>query len=84
MTGESDEMKKDSVEKCLLMRDEKKQELDINKQAPSSHSVPSPCMLSGTQVTTGEGFFVVTVVGDKSAIGQIIKTLETEIEATPL
>ena len=41
-------------------------------------------MLSGTQVTTGEGFFLVTVVGENSAIGQIMKTLETEIEATPL
>lgn len=41
-------------------------------------------MLSGTQVTTGEGHFIVTVVGENSAIGQIMKTLETEIEATPL
>lgn len=41
-------------------------------------------MLSGTQVATGEGWFVCTVVGDNSAIGQIMKNLEAEDEETPL
>ena len=32
----------------------------------SIHSLPSPIMLSGTNVLTGEGFFLVIVVGEKS------------------
>jgi len=69
MTGESDEMKKDSVEKCTSKKEEKLAELGVSKEKPSSHSIPSPLMLSGTQVATGEGWFVCTVVGENSAIG---------------
>lgn len=53
-------------------------------EKPSAHAVPSPVMLSGTQVATGEGWFVCTVVGDNSAIGQIMKNLEAVEEDTPL
>jgi len=84
MTGESDEMKKDSVEKCFQKREEKYTEMEFSKEKPNSHAVPSPIMLSGTQVATGEGWFVCTVVGDNSAIGQIMKNLEAEEEKTPL
>jgi magnesium-transporting ATPase (P-type) len=84
MTGESDEMKKDSVEKCFQKREEKQAEMEFSKEKPNSHAVPSPVMLSGTQVATGEGWFVCTVVGDNSAIGQIMKNLEAEEEETPL
>lgn len=84
MTGESDEMKKDSDEKCSLKRDEKQQDMQKSNEKPKAHSVPSPVMLSGTQVATGEGWFVCTVVGDNSAIGQIMKNLEAEDEETPL
>lgn len=84
MTGESDEMKKDSVDKCFQKREEKQTEMEFSKEKPNSHAVPSPIMLSGTQVATGEGWFVCTVVGDNSAIGQIMKNLEAEEEETPL
>ena len=83
MTGESDEMKKDTNDKCLHKRDEKRSEMKGNEK-PSAHSIPSPVMLSGTQVATGEGWFVCTVVGDNSAIGQIMKNLEATEEETPL
>jgi len=43
--------------------------MEFSKEKPNSHAVPSPIMLSGTQVATGEGWFVCTVVGDNSAIG---------------
>lgn len=82
MTGESDEMAKDSIEKCLLKKKEKLEENPNEKL--TAHSIPSPILLSGTQITTGEGWFVCTVVGDNSAIGQIKKNLEQETEATPL
>jgi len=84
MTGESDEMKKDSLEKCFLKKDEKLAEMGLSKESPSSHSIPSCVMLSGTQVTTGEGWFVAIVLGENSAIGQIMKNLEAEAEPTPL
>lgn len=83
MTGESDEMPKDSLEKCILKKKEKLEEMGKDEKL-NAHSIPSPVLLSGTQITTGEGWFVVTVVGDYSAIGQIKKTLEQETESTPL
>lgn len=82
MTGESDEMKKDSLDKCFHKKEEKEAEMGGKKG--DAHSCPSPIMLSGTQVTTGEGWFVAIVVGDNSAIGQIMKNLEAETEQTPL
>jgi magnesium-transporting ATPase (P-type) len=41
-------------------------------------------MLSGTQVCTGEGWFVVIVVGKYSCVGKILGKLEQKIETTPL
>jgi magnesium-transporting ATPase (P-type) len=41
-------------------------------------------MLSGTQVVTGEGWFVVVVVGKNSCVGKIMGKLEQKIETTPL
>ena len=48
MTGESDEMKKDSVEKCTHKKEEKLAEMGVSKEKPNAHSLPSPIMLSGT------------------------------------
>ena len=51
MTGESDELKKDTLENCLLRKEEKDSELDFNKDmAPKGtpHDLPSPVILSGT------------------------------------
>lgn len=41
-------------------------------------------MLSGTQVSTGEGWFVCIVVGKNSCVGKILDKLEQNVEATPL
>ena len=54
MTGESDELKKDSLEVCMLRREEKDEELqmyagkDGTKKKGNSHDLPSPILLSGT------------------------------------
>jgi len=48
------------------------------------HDLPSPVILSGTQVATGEGWFLVIVVGRNSCVGKIMSKLETKIETTPL
>ena len=46
--------------------------------------MPSPIILSGTNVMTGEGLFMCVVVGDHCCQGKIMSKLETEIETTPL
>jgi len=83
MTGESDEMRKDSVENCM----ERMEELEMEKKSstqPNPHDLPSPILLSGTGVAGGEGRMLAIMVGEASAIGQIRKTLEVRDEETPL
>lgn len=53
MTGEIEEMKKDTFENCKLHAKEK-----------HVAELPSPILLSGTQISTGEGLFVCIVVGN--------------------
>ena len=49
MTGEPDELKKDSVEKCLIAKEEKDAENQYQKNPKyGPHDVPSPVLLSGT------------------------------------
>jgi len=90
MTGESDELRKDTVNNCNMRLEDKnlerKQELKsgTNAKELDKHEIPSPLLLSGTNVQGGEGKFVAVMVGDMSAIGQIIKQLVTRPETTPL
>lgn len=64
MTGESDELKKESLENCHLRREEKESEFAYQKSPKRNpHDLPSPVLLSGTQIATGEGWFLVVVVG---------------------
>lgn len=46
--------------------------------------MPSPIILSGTNIAGGEGKMVCLMVGDDSSLGQIIKTLISRPEVTPL
>ncbi len=84
MTGESIELKKDTLKNCL----EKKEEHEADKkpgQKDDPHDVPSPLLLSGTQIQTGEGWFLCTVVGKRSVMGKIKAALEQKgAEMTPL
>ena len=49
MTGESDELKKDSVEACLARQEEKDAEYEYLKSSNKNpHDIPSPILLSGT------------------------------------
>jgi magnesium-transporting ATPase (P-type) len=55
------------------------------KDSASTHDVPTPVMLSGSKVLSGEGKMVVIAVGKFSAIGKIQSLLEAEEETvTPL
>lgn len=82
MTGESDHLIKEALDKCHQRQRE--HEEDGNKSR-TPHDVPSPVMLSGTQVQTGQGWFVVVVVGEMTCEGQILASVEAkEQEVTPL
>ena len=85
MTGESDELKKESVEMCLQRQAEKNEELAYQKDPKKgAHDLPSPVMLSGTTVATGEGWFLCIMVGKNSCVGKILDKLESKVETTPL
>jgi len=76
MTGESDERKKETFEACWQRREEKNHLSAKNTYAPSAneaHSLPSPVILSGTSVAGGDGRYLSLVVGDDSALGEILK-----------
>lgn len=77
MTGESDELKKEPLSVCKYRLEEHlAEEESEGKMDRNSHSVPSPLMLSGTQIQTGEGWFMVIVVGKNSCQGKIMESLE--------
>jgi magnesium-transporting ATPase (P-type) len=85
MTGESDELKKDSHDNCKLREQEKDAELAyLKSNAKGPHDLPSPVLLSGTQIATGEGLFICIAVGKNSCVGKILGKLEQSIETTPL
>ena len=64
MTGETDAIKKGTLEYC---QDKKKaQESEVER-----HKIPSPIILSGTKVMNGVGKMVVLVVGKYSCSGKI-------------
>ena len=54
MTGESDELKKDTLENCLMRKEEKDADYGFvndkfdDKKKGNPHDVPSPVLLSGT------------------------------------
>lgn len=83
MTGESDHLPRDSYDACLAKQKIHESEHKGGDKHP--HYVPSPVLLSGTSIQTGEGMFLVTVVGDMSCEGQINASLdEGEDDKTPL
>ena len=86
MTGESRELKKEKLELALHRAREEEEDAAHRGKAPdrSSHRLPSPVMLSGTEVRTGEGVFMVIAVGSRSCLGKLIDKLDQEIEETPL
>ena len=85
MTGESDDLKKDTLEACKLRQEEKDAENAYHKNPKTTpHDIPTPVLLSGTQFATGEGWFLVIVVGKHSCVGKIMSKLEQRVETTPL
>jgi len=88
MTGETIELKKEPFEICEQRLEEKLEEEKFPGSGKAKdrtpHDIPSPILVSGTQIQTGEGWFLVAVVGKNSCIGIIMSKLVTKIEQTPL
>ena len=76
MTGETDAIKKDTMEGCMEIRNSysEKELFELN----NAHKIPSPIILSGTEVHAGEGKMIVTVVGKYSCSGKIQAALALE------
>jgi magnesium-transporting ATPase (P-type) len=84
MTGESDEMKKSILSTCVERMEDSLAQGGNKNSMLASHELPSPVVLSGTNVAAGEGKMMCIVVGDCSCLGEIIKTLVQKPEETPL
>lgn len=85
MTGESDEMKKEILKVCLNRLQEKQAEgQKEGGELTRTHELPSPLILSGTNIAGGEGRFMCLMVGEESCLGQIIAKLVVKPEVTPL
>jgi magnesium-transporting ATPase (P-type) len=84
MTGEIDPIQKNILTACTGKLREVLNENEGEKNE-DKHAVPSPILMSGTRVLTGEGKMIVTVVGPLSCLGKIRALLEKEEEEqTPL
>ncbi len=86
MTGESDEVKKDTIKKCEAYQREKEIEKDKTGgfKISRAHDLPSPIIMSGTSVSQGEGKMISIVVGESSCLGEIMKKTKLRPEVTPL
>ena len=62
-------IKKNTFENCIISRNQLIAE--GNKDLNAAHEVPSPIMLSGSKVLSGEGSMIIIAVGKLSAIGKI-------------
>jgi P-type E1-E2 ATPase len=83
MTGETDPIRKMVLKDCIARQEEV--EKNGEKNLADRHEVPSPIVMSGTKVLSGEGKLLILVVGEKSCIGRVRAKIEQdEVEPTPL
>ena len=73
MTGETDAIRKASLEQCEAFKNATNR-IDY-EDSLRENRVPSPVLLSGTKIMSGEGFFICIVVGVDSCSGKIRATL---------
>ena len=70
MTGETDSIRKGAILQCEGYKNKVSREgIDC------THKCPSPILLSGTKIISGEGYFLCIVVGVDSCSGKIRATL---------
>ena len=76
-------MAKAVLGQCLAKKKEVESQGD--QEHVDKHEIPSPVLMSGTKVLTGDGRMMVIVVGDHSCIGKIRRKVNQEDEIqTPL
>lgn len=73
MTGESHEVYKNTIDKCL-------------NHGTVGKDSPSPVIISGSKIVSGEGKMVVLVVGKENRMGKLSEMIQEEEEddRTPL
>jgi Ca2+ transporting ATPase len=85
LTGESDLIKKETYDNCLLKKEEL---LAQGKKIDKKHTLPSPILFSGTTVADGTGKYMVLAVGPNSMKGKIKEIVKQSQDAedskTPL
>lgn len=84
MTGESDHLPREIMSKCLAKQQEHEHD---TKDDWNVHAVPTPLLLSGTNLTLADGWMVTLVVGKETCEGQIMAALEGKskgMKLTPL
>jgi magnesium-transporting ATPase (P-type) len=69
MTGETDAIRKASLDQCETFKNATNR-IDY-EDSLRENRIPSPILLSGTKIMSGEGFFVCIVVGVDSCSGKI-------------
>ena len=83
MTGESMTITKNTLENCCkILADLKAKGIKLNDQ--NLNQVHSPILLSGSQITAGEGTYLVIAVGRNSCVGQVLASLREKPTMTPL
>jgi len=88
MTGESEELIKDTYKECKIRMAEA-EATGKTTTLTSGHArrtmLPSPIMMSGTSIAQGEGLMMAIMVGEESCLGKIIEKLkDRDVEKTPL
>lgn len=76
MTGEADPIKKLTLRDCVVKQSEVEESGE--KNLADRHEIPTPVLMSGTKVLSGEGKMVVIVVGKESCIGRVREKIEQE------
>ena len=84
MTGESDPVSKNVLSYCISKM--KQIDGDGGRNGADKHQVPSPILMSGTKILTGDGRMMIIVVGYDSCMGKISYDLNKKDEdpQTPL
>lgn len=84
LTGESKQIAKCKYEICCDILNKMRNSHEVINDLNLS-SIPSPIILSGTQLSNGEGYFLSLAVGSNSCAGRIFNSLSEEDEKlTPL
>ena len=88
MTGENQSIKKLSCKEALIFQEDYLRDnpgiKELSMTEDKHHDIPSPVMLSGTNLAEGMGLMLVLAVGKNSAEGRIMELAEQYEESTPL